>query len=436
MFDQIFVDQPLAVFNSFQFAPKNAINLALDVVIPLFSFENGDNSKAYAFYIRPNIGNIKPWFAENGQPTVSYKIDRRAPANITDILQKHFSQFDYSFSMLEIYWNINNKKNCKITTQLQTRYNDTVFHISQTKVKYSNWGKVVVPEQCLSEDKINKISLVISVPNIKTDILIAKNSYQEIYLNFNNKSKKYNQTTKMAGIIQYKNYDEKKKRFQTLQNISDHYFEFITMTPHYEQIASLFSLRSFSFLSADYITNFPIDFYTKITKLLVFFNNHYLSIPTIRTIKSKETKYSFKTLRGYLKYNPNQKLYEHFFIDNMIYNHAKNHIELTTNDISNTKNFLVNPFLPETKVTFITQLESFNIKFTQDIIFKPLISPPKANNNFTPPLNWFDNLTMTYYISLQKLTNYYNKEFNQELFKQFEFDFLLEEKSINNEKNF
>lgn len=125
-------------------------------------------------------------------------------------------------------------------------------------------------------------------------------------------------------MIQYKNYDEKKKQFQTLQNVFEHYFEFITNLPHSEQISSLFSLRSFSSFYSNYVLNFPIDFYTKITKLSTFFNNRYLLIRTITTIISKETKYNFKSLNGYLKYNSQQKLYEHFFVDNIIYNQTKN----------------------------------------------------------------------------------------------------------------
>ncbi|AOX44290.1 hypothetical protein S100390_v1c09540 [Spiroplasma sp. NBRC 100390] len=309
------------------------------------------------------------------------------------------------------------------------------MQISETEIKYSNWGKVVVPGQCLDENKINKISLVISVPNIRNDVLITKNSYQEVYLNFNNKKQSYNQTTKITGVIQYKNYDEKKKQFQTLQNVFEHYFEFIAALPRGEQIASLFSVRSFSILYSDHVSNFPIDFYTKITKLWTFFNNRYLLIPTITTIISKETKYNFKTLNGYLKYNSQQKLYEHFFLDNMIYNQTKNQIEVTTNDNFSTKNFLVHPFLQQTKVTFITRLEGFNINFTQHLIFRPIISRPNVNTNFIPEINWFNNLTTTYYIYSQKLTNYYNKEFNQELFTQFEFDFLLPEKNENNKKS-
>ncbi|WP_424526421.1 hypothetical protein [Spiroplasma endosymbiont of Glossina fuscipes fuscipes] len=110
MFGENFLNQPLAVLNSFQFAPNNEINLALDFTIPLFSFDNGDNNQAYAFYICPNIGNIKPWFTKSGQTTIDYQIDHKQAKNITNILQKHFFQFNYSFSILEIYWNFNNKK--------------------------------------------------------------------------------------------------------------------------------------------------------------------------------------------------------------------------------------------------------------------------------------------------------------------------------------
>lgn len=60
LFGENFLSQPLAVFKSFQFVPNNEINLALDLTIPLFSFDNGDSNQAYVFYIRPNIGNIKP----------------------------------------------------------------------------------------------------------------------------------------------------------------------------------------------------------------------------------------------------------------------------------------------------------------------------------------------------------------------------------------
>ncbi|WP_338954885.1 hypothetical protein [Spiroplasma endosymbiont of Polydrusus cervinus] len=52
------LQKPSAFYNSFQFAPNNKINLALDVTMLLFSFNNGDNSTDYAFYIRPNIGAI------------------------------------------------------------------------------------------------------------------------------------------------------------------------------------------------------------------------------------------------------------------------------------------------------------------------------------------------------------------------------------------
>ncbi|KAF0851990.1 hypothetical protein [Spiroplasma poulsonii] len=293
-----------------------------------------------------------------------------------------------------------------------------------------------MPGQCLDEDKINKVSLVISVPNLRSDVLITKNSYQELYLNFNNKKLTYNQTAKTIGVIQYKNYDEKKKQFQTLQNVFEHYFEFITTLPRDEQISSLFSLRSFSSFYSNYVLNFPIDFYTKITKLWTFFNNRYLLIPTVATIISKETKYNFKSSNCYLKYNSEQKLYEHFFGDNTIYSQTKNQIEIAVNDNFSAKKFLVHPFLQQTKVTFITQLKGFNINFTQQLIFKPIITSPNVNTNFIPAVNWFDNLAITYYICTQKLANYYNKEFNQELFAQFEFNFLLIEKIVNNEKSF
>lgn len=110
MFGENFLNQPLTVFNSLKFASNNKINLALDFTIPLFNFDNGDNNQAYAFYIRSNISNIKPWFTESEQPTIAYQVDHKQRSSITNILQKHFFQFNYHFSMLEIYLNFNNKK--------------------------------------------------------------------------------------------------------------------------------------------------------------------------------------------------------------------------------------------------------------------------------------------------------------------------------------
>lgn len=110
-------------------------------------------------------------------------------------------------------------------------------------------------------------------------------------------------------------------------------------------------------------------------------------IPTVTTIISKETKYNFKSLNGYLKYNSDQKLYEHFFGDNTIYNQTKNQIEIAVNDNFSAKKFLVHPFLQQTKVTFITQLKGFNINFTQQLIFKPIITSPNVNTNFIPAVN-------------------------------------------------
>ncbi|WP_348735693.1 hypothetical protein [Spiroplasma endosymbiont of Ammophila pubescens] len=43
---------------------------------------------------------------------------------------------------------------------------------------------------------------------------------------------------------------------------------------------------------------------------------------------------------------------------------------------------------------------------------------------------------MTYRIVTQQLPNYYNKEFNQDLLTQFEFDFFVEQKLVTDEKNF
>ncbi|APE75640.1 hypothetical protein [Spiroplasma citri] len=91
MFNQNFVEEPLAVYNSFQFAYNNKINLALDLTIPLFTFDNGDNNKAYAFYIRPNIGNLKPWFTPTGELTTAYKIDHEPNTKLLDVFKKRFS---------------------------------------------------------------------------------------------------------------------------------------------------------------------------------------------------------------------------------------------------------------------------------------------------------------------------------------------------------
>ncbi|AXF96941.1 hypothetical protein [Spiroplasma phoeniceum] len=134
MFNQNFIEEPLAVYNSFQFASNNKINLALDLTIPLFAFNNGDNSKAYAFYIRHNIGNLKPWFTPTGELTTAYKNDHEPNTKFLDVLKKRFFQFNFNFSMLKVYWNINNKKQCQITTELQSTASSTILKISQTKV--------------------------------------------------------------------------------------------------------------------------------------------------------------------------------------------------------------------------------------------------------------------------------------------------------------
>jgi len=87
--------------------------------------------------------------------------------------------------MLKVYWNINNKKQCQITTELQATASSTILKISQTEVEYSKWGKVIIPAQCFDMNKTNKISLVINAPNLRDNDLVTKNSYQEFYLNFN-----------------------------------------------------------------------------------------------------------------------------------------------------------------------------------------------------------------------------------------------------------
>ncbi|AXF96943.1 hypothetical protein [Spiroplasma phoeniceum] len=85
-------------------------------------------------------------------------------------------------------------------------------------------------------------------------------------------------------------------------------------------------------------------------------------------IISKQTKYNFKILQGYLKYNSVQKVYEHFFDENTVYNQNKNQIEIEANN-----NFLVNPFLAQSEINFITTIERFNFNLVQNFIFKPII---------------------------------------------------------------
>ncbi|MFU0251924.1 hypothetical protein [Spiroplasma sp. Moj] len=73
-------------------------------------------------------------------------------------------------------------------------------------------------------NKTNKISLVINAPNLRDNDLVTKNSYQEFYLNFNYKKDFLKQTKKLFGIFQYKNYDEKQKKFKTFYDIFANYF--------------------------------------------------------------------------------------------------------------------------------------------------------------------------------------------------------------------
>ncbi|WP_338990389.1 hypothetical protein [Spiroplasma endosymbiont of Seladonia tumulorum] len=73
-------------------------------------------------------------------------------------------------------------------------------------------------------NKTNKISLVINAPNLRDNDLVTKNSYQEFYLNFNYKKDFLKQTKKLFGILQYKNYDEKQKKFKTFYDIFANYF--------------------------------------------------------------------------------------------------------------------------------------------------------------------------------------------------------------------
>lgn len=332
MFNQNFIKDPLAVYNSFQFASNNKINLVLDLTIPLFAFDNGDNSKAYAFYIRPNIGNLKPWFTPTGELTTEYKTDHEPNTKLLDVLKNRFFQFNFNFSMLKVYWNINNKKQCQITTELQATTSSTILKISQTQVEYSKWGKVIIPAQCFDMNKTNKISLVINAPNLRDNDLVTKNSYQEFYLNFNYKKDFFKQTKKLFGILQYKNYDEKQKKFKTFYDIFANYFQLIPPKINGVKITSLFALRGLSFFNSLDMINFPIDFYTKIAKLWTFFNNQHLLIPTTTMIISKQTKYNFKILQGYLKYNSAQKVYEHFFAENTVYNQNKNQIEIEANN--------------------------------------------------------------------------------------------------------
>lgn len=436
MFNQNFVEEPLAVYNSFQFAYNNKINLALDLTIPLFAFDNGVNSKAYAFYIRPNIGNLKPWFTPTGELTTAYKIDHEPNTKLLDVFKKRFSQFNFNFSMLKVYWNINNKKHCQITTELQAASSSTILKISQTQVEYSKWGKVIIPAQCLDTNKANKISLVINAPNLGDNDLVTKNSYQEFYLNFNYKKDFLEQTKKLFGIIQYKNYDEKQKKFKTFYDIFANYFQLIPPKIVETKLPSLFALRSLSVFNSLDITDFPIDLNTKIAKLWTFFNNQHLLIPTTTTVISKQTKYNFKILQGYLKYNLNQKVYEHFFAENTVYNQNKDQIEIEANNNLAVNNFLVNPFLAQSEINFITTIEQFNFNLVQNFIFKPIIPKVNINNNFFVNSNWFKCLTTTYRIITQQLPNYYNKEFNQDLLAQFEFDFFVEQKLVIDEKNF
>ncbi|WP_338954886.1 hypothetical protein [Spiroplasma endosymbiont of Polydrusus cervinus] len=55
--------------------------------------------------------------------------------------------------MLKIAWNINNKKQCQTTTQLQATYHQTLLRILQKEVQYSNSGKVIIPGSVLIPQK-------------------------------------------------------------------------------------------------------------------------------------------------------------------------------------------------------------------------------------------------------------------------------------------
>ncbi|GAA6238685.1 MAG: hypothetical protein SPLM_08010 [Spiroplasma phoeniceum] len=338
--------------------------------------------------------------------------------------------------MLKVYWNINNKKQCQITTELQATASSTILKISQTQVEYSKWGKVIIPAQCFDMNKTNKISLVINAPNLRDNDLVTKNSYQEFYLNFNYKKDFLKQTKKLFGILQYKNYDEKQKKIKTFYDIFANYFQLIPPKINGVKITSLFALCGLSVFNSLDMIDFPIDFHTKIAKLWTFFNNHHLLIPTTTMIISKQTKYNFKILQGYLKYNSAQKVYEHFFAENTVYNQNKNQIEIEANNNLTLNNFLVNPFLTQSEINFITTIERFNFNLVQNFIFKPIIPKINVNNTFFVNSNWFKCLTMIYRIVTQQLPNYYNKEFNQDLLTQFEFDFFVEQKLVTDEKNF
>ncbi|WFG98235.1 hypothetical protein M1770_09390 [Spiroplasma citri] len=125
-----------------------------------------------------------------------------------------------------------------------------------------------------------------------------------------------------------------------------------------------------------------------------------------------------------------------FFAENTVYNQNKDQIEIEANNNLAVNNFLVNPFLAQSEINFITTIEQFNFNLVQNFIFKPIVPKVNINNNFFVNSNWFKYLTTTYRIITQQLPNYYNKEFNQDLLAQFEFDFFVQQKLVIDEKAF
>ncbi|WFG96283.1 hypothetical protein M1771_09400 [Spiroplasma citri] len=75
----------------------------------------------------------------------------------------------------------------------------------------------------------------------------------------------------MFGIVQYKNYDEKQKKFKTFYDIFANYFQLIPPKIVETKLPSLFALRSLSVFNSLDITDFPIDLNTKVAKLWTFF---------------------------------------------------------------------------------------------------------------------------------------------------------------------
>ncbi|WFG98236.1 hypothetical protein [Spiroplasma citri] len=60
--------------------------------------------------------------------------------------------------MLKVYWNINNKKHCQITTELQASSSSIILKISQTQENIQSEGKLLFQPSVLI--RINQIKLV------------------------------------------------------------------------------------------------------------------------------------------------------------------------------------------------------------------------------------------------------------------------------------